>query len=292
MQRTRRRELICLHSYSWSLWFGFILTSACRRQRDKFVLIDWLYLEGEGSISWRVLHVTSSVDTTRTAVAADPTTTLAPVASVIFSTTASPNLRQVLQVGPQFSVRRVGMHVTKQRGYTHCCVAKNRAVYILVSYERISGIQKFKNSKFQKKKKITRGTYVRIVLVPGTSTWYSYKNRDPFSNADMLDTIRVCDVVGVVQRRSMYSWACIIPYVDMYDLHKAQYLVYVNTHSRTRDFATKEQFARHARQVEILHPQCKRVQSGVIRRTLKILAYTRYVRRPHRFSSKPGQACL
>ena len=58
--------------------------------------------------------------------------------------------------------------------------------------------QEFENSK---KQKITIiGTYVCIVylvrvLVPGTRT---YDTRDPFSNADMLDTIWVCDVVGVV----------------------------------------------------------------------------------------------
>ena len=91
---------------------------------------------------------------------------------------------------------------------------KNRAVYIL--YEYSYAYQEFKNSKkllgtyvrcmllfshINSCKKI-RGVYRVRVLVPGTRT---YDSRDPFSNADKLDTIRVCDVMGVVHRRSMYS---------------------------------------------------------------------------------------
>ena len=128
-----------------------------------------------------------------------------------------------------------------------------------------------RNSKIQKKYIYILGTYVRIVylvrvLVPGTRT---YGTRDPFSNTDMLDTIRGCDVVGVVQRRTMYSQVCIIRRYVRFTQGTVPG-IRTSTYSRARDYAKKEQFARHARQVEILHQQCKRVQSGVIRRTLNL----------------------
>ena len=139
-------------------------------------------------------------------------------------------------------------------------------MYIL--YEYSYAYQEFK----KKKKKKILGTYVRIVylvrvLVPGTLT---YDTRDPFSNDEMLDTIRGCDVVGVVQRRSMYSQVCIIRRYVRFTQGTVPG-TRTSTYSRARDYAKKEQFARHARQVEILHQLCKRVQqSGVVRRILNL----------------------